>query len=502
MLREFSDRESTFRISEYAVSKESEPGPENETARTADGRTPSETRSEQLHCMKRILIGAPQLVGWRRAWDIYQDIKSGKSEYIQKVYSSSFDRLPDFGSAEEFRNIHRIAVLIIKREEEKSKIPKKRKATAENEGYSEPIVEPELENWRFQRGNVLSSLVEDKWRADSYSGMCHQLAWILEAERSPVEKSHSDAFLDILKEATKKFLKDNGRPVLTNELADFENPYMMKRSVLERLLHDGCVRNKLEESLVPEFLEKHIELTKLRCEADLPPEVLEPLQAFRGISRWSCNPEIRMGQKLLDLNALIDGIINPGSSSENLDATSMLEGRVSHKYRNHIGFVSTVPRGRRGGYGHGKPLSAVKEDLTRVRYPTLQRVAHSLPKDTHYRSQALHAIQVLERSRGWEFSDKTKAVNALKEVLDNLPSSRMLTGKLEKALPMVRYGRFAPGSLSSSHKFVRRKPSNLRRRNRIRMYFRSMTANIPLSRRWADRRAKNQARSKKKDSKR
>jgi hypothetical protein len=114
----------------------------------------------------------------------------------------------------------------------------------------------------------------------------------------------------------------------------------------------------------------------------------------------------------------------------------------------------------------------------------------------------MHAIQVLERSRGWSFSDKTKAVNALKEVLDNLPSSKMIMGKLDKALPVVRYGRFAPGTLSSSHKFVRRKPSNLLRRNRIRMYFRSITANTPLSRRWADRRAKNQVRSKKKDSKR
>jgi hypothetical protein len=496
MMREFDEREVVYRVSQATSNLDaiSEKVPE---AGLEASKEKIDGRFNQITFMKQLLLGAPQRVGTRRAWDIYTDAREGGSEYIEKLYGNSLKTIPKFTDFDEFKNVHRIALSIIRREEEKAKIPKKRKSAAENEGYSEPVVEPPLEHWRFQRDAVLGSLVEDKWRADSYASLCSQISNVLDLDSS-VEGPASDSFKSVLKRATEKYLRNEGRPVLTNELADFSNPYMMKRASMKRLLHEGCVRNKLEESLVPELLEKSIELAKLRSEADMPPEVLEPLQAFRGITDWSFDPEIRMEQKLANLNALMDEILGVNSAVKKTE-TKLSDGRVTHKFNNHLGFVSSVPTGRRGGWGHGKPDSADKADLKKMRYPTLQRVAHSLPKDPHYRSQAEHAIQVLERSRGWTFSDKTKAVNALKEVLDNLPASKAITGKLDKALPMVRYGRFAPGTLSSSHKFVRRKPSNLMRRNRIRMYFRSITATTPLSRRWADRRTKNQARAKKKE---
>lgn len=496
MLQQFAEKDEIHRVARSAkIDTDEQVDTSTSTRNRQDGVS---RRFDQITFIKRLLIGAPQVVGPRRAWDIYNDVKAGGSEYVSKLYGTDFE-VPEFADMEEFRQIHRLAVGIIRREEERAKIPKKRKATAENEGYSEPVIEPSIDNWRFTKDNSIKSLVEDVWKADRYVWLCQRLSSRLMQEGSEIQ---SDDLLSVLKRATEKYLKTQGRPVLTNELADFENPYMMKKSTMERLLHEGCVRNKLEESLVPDVLNSDPELTKLRTQADMPPEILEPLQAFRGMTDWSFDPEIRIEQKLVNLNAFLDQVLGAEKNISEPKLVSLSDGRVSHRFSNHLGFVSAVPQGRRGGWGQGKPDSAEKRDLSKVRYPTLQRVAHALPKDPHYRSQAVHAIQVLERSKGWTFSDKTKAVNALKEVLDTLPSSRMIRGKLDRALPVVRYGRFAPGALSSSHKFVRRKPSNLKRRNRIRMYFRSMTAITPLARRWADRRTKNQQRSKKKDSKR
>ena len=496
ILDEFNKNEAMYRISPKSLDIDSSSSENTESGTVL--RQKSDDRFDQLTFLKRILIGAPQLVGSRRAWEIYNDARSGEQEYVEKVYGKKLAQPPTFSDYEEFKNIHRIAVSIIKREEERAKIPKRRKSAAENEGYSEPIVEPALEDWRFQRANVIISLVEDKWKADSYSSLCREISKTIDSQEDGVD---SDEFHAVLKRASEKYLRNESRPVLTNELADYSNPYMMKRAAVERLLHEGCVRNKLEESLVEDVLDRDADLVKMQSQADLPPEVLEPLQAFRGITDWSFDPEIRMEQKLIAMNRFLDTVLGDGEF-ETTDYVRLSDGKIKHRYRNHVGFESRVPHGRVGGWGQGKPESAEQKDLRRVRYPTLQRVTHSLPSDPHYRSQAVHAIQVLERSRGWTMSDKTKAVNALKEVLDSLPPSKMIVGKLDKALPVARYGRFAPGSLSSSHKFVRRKPSNLLRRNRIRMYFRSMTSTVPLSRRWADRRAKNQVRSKKKDNKR
>jgi hypothetical protein len=44
------------------------------------------------------------------------------------------------------------------------------------------------------------------------------------------------------------------RPVLTNEVSDYSTPYMMKRSTMERSLHDVCVRSQLDESVVDIYL--------------------------------------------------------------------------------------------------------------------------------------------------------------------------------------------------------------------------------------------------------
>lgn len=40
------------------------------------------------------------------------------------------------------------------------------------------------------------------------------------------------------------------RPTLVNEFTDFDNPYMLKRQAVKRLLEERGTRNALDESLV------------------------------------------------------------------------------------------------------------------------------------------------------------------------------------------------------------------------------------------------------------
>ena len=334
---------------------------------------------------------------------MYNDIRQGGHGYVAKLYGAGFVA-PEFEDLEDFKAVHRAAISIIKREEERAKAPKRRKAATENEGYSEAVVEPVIEHWRFSPETRINSLIEDKWKADHYVNMCAKITRMLSRGESAID---SDLLEDVLVRAAEKFLRNESRPVLTNELSDFYNPFMMKKATSERLLHEACVRNKLEESLVKEVLNTDPQLIKLRSQADLPPEILEPLQAFRGVTDWSFDPEVRMTQKLVGVTRLIALIEEYGD-----EATKYFLKKEKKKIENS-GFTSQVPAGRRGGWAHGKPVLA-----DTVRYPTLQCVAHSLPKDAHYRAQAVHALRILERSRGWTFSDKTKAVNALKEVLD------------------------------------------------------------------------------------
>merc|ERR1740120_684323 len=87
---------------------------------------------------------------------------------------------------------------------------------------------------------------------------------------------------------------------------------MMKRSALERILHERCVRNQLDERVMPRLLDQQPDLVKLRARAALPPEVLEPLAAFRGDVRWSFDARERLAQKLEGASAALEAVATAG----------------------------------------------------------------------------------------------------------------------------------------------------------------------------------------------
>ena len=53
----------------------------------------------------------------------------------------------------------------------------------------------------------------------------------------------------------------------------------------------------------------------------------------------------------------------------------------------------------------------VSRHVKELRYPTLQRVAHTLPKDLKWRAHVVRSIRVLERNRHWDFKSKLDAIN-------------------------------------------------------------------------------------------
>jgi len=294
----------------------------------------------------------------------------------------------------------------------------------------------------------------------------------------------------VLRSAFCKEYANQQRPVLTHELADFENPYMMKRSAMERLIHERCVRNQLDERVMPRLLDQHPDLVKLRREAPLPPEVLEPLAAFRGDVRWHFEATERLEQKLAGVDATLDHIVSgdspggwipqlPENRAEDPPA-DQLDPSIHHPWRNHVGFESAVPRGRAGGIKFGQPEKALDTQLGKMRYPTMQRVAHTLPKDPKYRSHVVRSIRVLERARDWDFQSKLDAINRMKEIYDAMKPSEEYTAGLDEKLPVNRVPSRIKRKYAREAQYVKTFPKMWYREKSFYRYRPSLTATAPL----------------------
>ncbi|KAL8425703.1 hypothetical protein Efla_003081 [Eimeria flavescens] len=258
------------------------------------------------------------------------------------------------------------------------------------------------------------SLVEDIHKAEVYEHICSRVIFQWK-DRDPL----SDRFADIFAQAVREDLMDQGqwlhnvacsRPTLVNEFTDFDNSYMLKRQALKRLLEERGTRNALDESLIDKYLDRRPDLVKLRLAAKLPPEVVEPLAAFHGLTHYSFDKRTRLGQKVDAVGKAVDNAHCDMDTVLKHVPENQLSDMIhkNHPFRNHFGFVSAVPWGTVGSVSMGAEKPMIEKELERVRYPTLQRVAHSLPKDAKYRAIVAHALRVLERSRGWDFESKVK----------------------------------------------------------------------------------------------
>jgi hypothetical protein len=354
-----------------------------------------------------------------------------------------------------------------------------------NAGYEEPDDVYEAEEQEFSSDWRLKSILEDGWKAEYHSHL-HRLADQMIPEREHLA-SRADRISDILSAALRSHVTEQNRPVLTHELADFENPYMTKRSSMERLLQERCLRNQLDERCMPRVLDQLPSLVKLRSKASLPPEVLEPLAAFRGDTQWHFDPRERLAQKLSSVDsALATVVASSGKISEVIAAVpENAELRpdqvlgVHHPWRNHVGFESAVPRGVAGGTKMGQPINAIDAQLQRLRYPTLQRVAHTLPADAKWRAHVVRSIRVLERSKHWDYRSKLRAINTMKEIYDNMRPSAYYTEALDEKLPINRVPSHVKRKYARHAQYVKTFPKKFMKKKTHEWYRASLTAVKP-----------------------
>lgn len=319
-----------------------------------------------------------------------------------------------------------------------------------NTGYAEEEEFYEAEEQEFKADWRTKSIVEDFWKAECNKHIYRKVHDMF-PERQPLAM-RTDRLADIAAAAFRRHFTDQNRPVLTHELSDYDNPYMLKRSALERLLQERCVRNRVDERCLPQLLDRRPDLVKLRMEAPLPPEVVEPLAAFRGDTHWHFDACERLVQKLMAADEALGHVAKRAGdvSAAEMDARPEILPGLRHPWKNHIGFESAVPRGVAGGQRFGQPAPALQAQLQRLRYPTLQRVAHTLPKDPKWRAHVAQTIRVLERSKHWDYQSKLRAVNTMKEIYDNMRPNDVYTAGLDKKLPLNRtpqqYNKkYAPG---------------------------------------------------------
>lgn len=354
-----------------------------------------------------------------------------------------------------------------------------------NAGYQEEEDVYEAEEAEFSGDWRLKSILEDCWKADFHSHL-HRLANQMIPERQPLA-TRTDRISDVLAAALRSHVTEQNRPVLTHELADFENPYMSKRSSLERLLQERCVRNQLDERCLPRVVEQLPALVKLQSEANLPPEVLEPLAAFRGDTRWHFDARERLSQKLSGVDSALTALVaNPSDHSKVVAAVPENAGvqpdqvpGVNHPWQNHVGFQSAVPDDFAGGTRMGQPLNATDAAVKRLRYPTLQRVAHTLPSDPKWRSHVARSLRVLERSKHWDFRSKLRAINSMKEIYDNMRPSEYYTEKLDEKLVLNRVPSHLKRKYARDAQYIKTFPKKFLKKKTHEWYRASLTAVNP-----------------------
>ncbi|CAD2086923.1 conserved Plasmodium protein, unknown function [Plasmodium vinckei lentum] len=305
------------------------------------------------------------------------------------------------------------------------------------------------------------TLVEDVYKAYIYSK-----AFSLLNNKYITKHKISNDFNYIMINSIKKYLLEKIKPALINEFSVYTNPYMLLKNSLHNLILHEHVKNCYDESLIENYINKKTSLNILKINsADVPVEVYEPLVSFHGNTHYNYNVQEKFKLSINTFLTILDTIQKGGIDSTNKseqseqnqssnkmeyedmsilinDILKKLPENIKYPFENYPfenfkSFKTNIKKKYIGGIKNNKPANIEDEEIAHMRYPNLQCVAHSLPKDTKYRDNVIHAIKVLERSKHWDHNSKIKAINTLVEVWNNMNKSEHYEQALDKALPSI-----------------------------------------------------------------
>ncbi|CAA9987142.1 conserved Plasmodium protein, unknown function [Plasmodium knowlesi strain H] len=312
-----------------------------------------------------------------------------------------------------------------------------------------------LEKEKELKGAEQYTLVEDLYKAYIYSR-----AFTTLSNQYRTKHTISNDFLHVMIRAIRSSIMERVNPTLVNEFANFKNPYMLMKHAFENFILHGHVKNPYEESLISEHLKRKTYLNVLKLDsAEVPVEVYEPLASFRGDVHYNYDVKEKFASIIrtqLDILGVIaggethamsnsagdDATDNEGASTSLNTVLRILPENACAPFENYpfdnLKALKTQMRKRyMGGIKNSKPINVEDEELSHMRYPNLQSVAHSLPSDSKYRANVIHAIKVLERSKHWDHASKIKAINTLVDVWNNMHASDHYENLMDKCLPVI-----------------------------------------------------------------
>ncbi|ETB58959.1 hypothetical protein YYC_03707 [Plasmodium yoelii 17X] len=302
------------------------------------------------------------------------------------------------------------------------------------------------------------TLVEDVYKAYIYSK-----AFFLLNNKYKTKHKICNDFKYIMINSLKKYLLEKVKPTLINEFSVYTNPYMLLKNSLYNLILHQHVKNSYDESLIDNYINKKTSLNILKLNsADVPVEVYEPLVSFHGNIHYNYNSQEKFKVCINTFLTILDVIKKGDVNSKNKieqnetiqkmkykdmsilinDVLKKLPENIKYPFENYPfenlkAFKTNIKKKYIGGIKNNKPQNIEDDEIINMRYPNLQCVSHSLPKDEKYRDNVIHAIKILERSKYWDYNSKIKAINTLIEVWNNMNKSEHYEQVLDKALPPI-----------------------------------------------------------------
>ncbi|CRG97261.1 conserved Plasmodium protein, unknown function [Plasmodium gallinaceum] len=403
---------------------------------------------------------------------------------VSEIYDFSFLKEQEKEIQDEYENKRKLKILKLRKpaylQQRKIKKRVNNSLITDNEYEDNFCTNKEKELEDIER----YTLVEDLYKSYIYSK-----SFTLLNDQYMTKHKITNDFIYLMINSIRQNILEKIKPTLINEFAVHKNPYMLfKNSLFNFILHK-YVKNPYEETLIENYINKKVSLNILKINsANVPVEIYEPLVSFRGDIHYNYNLKEKFNESINTSLNILSFLINEKKQQKDKNSSVNLkmneENEIKKKktmkmkndekktnaemydemnnekrdiinevlkilpenkkyhfdnypFENLKSFKTNMRKKYVGGIKNNKPLNIEDEELSYMRYPNLQCVSHSLPKDIKYRDNVIHAIKVLERSKYWDHKSKIKAINTLIEVWNNMNSSDHYENLFDKSLPII-----------------------------------------------------------------